>query len=236
VRIDVITLFPGMFEPVLGESMLRIAREKGKLDVRVTDLRDFAADRRRSVDDRPYGGGPGMVLRADVMVRAVREAESRGAAEGLGRPVRLLMSPQGERFTQGVAEELARVEPPWLLIVAGHYEGYDERIRTILEPREVSVGDYVLTGGELPAMVVIDAVARLIPGVLGAPDAHECESFRSGLLEYPQYTRPEVVEGRPVPEVLKSGDRGRIADWRRAQAVKRTAGRRPDLLAGRDAR
>ncbi len=230
MRIDVVTLFPDMFRPVLDESILRIAREKGKLEVHLTDLRGFAADRHRSVDDRPFGGGPGMIIKADVVVRAVRALEERAGASGDRRPVRILMTPQGEPFTQGIAEELAQGEGRWLVLIAGHYEGYDERIRTILSPREISIGDYVLTGGELPAMVVIDAVVRLLPGVLGAADAHDEESFKGGLLEYPHYTRPEEFEGHRVPEVLRSGDHRRIAEWRRAQAVKRTRLRRPDLM------
>jgi tRNA (guanine37-N1)-methyltransferase len=223
MRIDIVTLFPGMFSPVLGESMIRIAQEKGKVDIRVTDLRDFTTDRHRSVDGRPFGGGPGMVIKVEPVVDAVRAIESEGCA-----PVRLLMSPQGVTFTQRAAEELAK--EPRLLIIAGHYEAYDERIRTVLEPREISIGDYVLTGGELPAMVVIDSVVRLLPGVLGAEDAHDFESHASGLLEYPQYTRPPEFEGHAVPDVLKSGDHARIAEWRQAQAVKRTRERRPDLL------
>ncbi len=223
MRIDIVTIFPGMFRPVLGESMIRIAREKGKVDIRVTDIRDFATDRHRSVDDRPFGGGPGMVIKVGPVVDAVRAVESEGPA-----PLRLLMSPQGEPFTQRAAEELAK--EPRLLIIAGHYEAYDERVRSVLEPREISIGDYVLTGGELPAMVVIDAVVRLLPGVLGAKDAHDFESHASGLLEYPQYTRPPEFEGHAVPEVLTSGDHARIAAWRQEQAVKRTRERRPDLI------
>ncbi len=168
--IDIVTIFPEMFRPVLDASILGIARGKGLVETRLTDLRDFTDDRHRSVDDRPFGGGPGMVLKGGPVVKAVRALEAEGPA-----PVRLLMSPQGERFTQGIAEELAREER--LLIIAGRYEGYDERIRTVLSPREVSIGDYVLTGGELPAMVIVDAVARLVPGVLGAADATAEESF-----------------------------------------------------------
>jgi len=222
MRIDVITIFPEMFAGVLGSSMLKIAQERRKLEVRLANLRDFADDRRRTVDDRPFGGGPGMILKVEPIVRAVRALEAEPP-----QPVRLLMSPQGERFTQSIARELSTKER--LLIIAGHYEGYDERVRTLLEPREISIGDYILTGGELPAMVVIDAVARLIPGVLGAEDANESESFSSGLLEYPQYTRPLEFEGERVPEVLRSGDHARIAQWRRAQAILRTRSRRPDL-------
>jgi tRNA (guanine37-N1)-methyltransferase len=225
MRIDVLTMFPEMFRCVLGASILKIAQERGHAEIRLTDLRDFTSDRHRSVDDRPFGGGPGMLVKVEPVVRAVRAIESEGP-----RPVRILLTPQGERLGQGLAQELAREER--LLLIAGHYEGYDERIRGILKPREISVGDYVLTGGELPAMVVIDAVVRLIPGVLGAEDAHDVESFSSGLLEHPQYTRPVEFEGERVPEVLLSGDHGRIAAWRRAQAVRRTRKRRPDLGGG----
>lgn len=226
--IDIVTIFPDMFRPVLDTSILRIAQEKGAVEVRVSDLREFTDDRHRSVDDRPFGGGPGMILKVEPVVKAVRSLEEKGP-----KPVRLLMTPQGERFTQGLAEELARQER--LLLIAGHYEGYDERIRTVLEPREISLGDYVLTGGELPAMVVVDAVVRLLPGVLGAEDAHEFESFSpgsGGMLEYPHYTRPPEFEGHRVPEVLKSGDHARVDEWRRAQAMKRTRLRRPELLQG----
>ncbi len=237
MRIDILTIFPDMFRGILGESMLRLARERGKVAYHLTGLRDFTTDRHKSVDDRPFGGGPGMILKVEPIVKGVREIERRGREE-VGRdaaPVRILTSPQGERFTQTIAEELSRES--WLLFMTGRYEGYDERIRTILEPRELSIGDYVLTGGELPAMVMIDAVVRLIPGVLGAEDAQKEESFSASegggrTLEYPQYTRPVEFEGHRVPEILRSGDHERIARWRRAQAVTRTRERRPDLLEG----
>jgi tRNA (guanine37-N1)-methyltransferase len=223
--IDVVTIFPDMFEAVLGSSMLRIAQARGKVEITLVDLRDFTEDRHRTVDDRPFGGGPGMVMKVEPVVRAVRAVESSGPPA-----TRILLTPQGERFDQRTAEELSKRER--LLFVVGHYEGYDERIRTVLAPREISIGDYVLTGGELPCMVVIDAVVRLLPGVLGAADGTEQESFSEGLLEYPQFTRPAEFEGHAVPEVLRSGDHQRVAKWRRAQALKRTARRRPDLLAG----
>ena len=224
MRVDIVTIFPEMFRGVVGESMLKIAREKGLLDVVLTDLREYAGDRHRSVDDRPYGGGPGMVMKVDVLVKAVRDVVAR--AEPAGRLI--MMSPQGESFTQAKARELAGEER--IVIVAGHYEGYDERTRDILRPEEVSIGDYVLTGGELPAMVVLDAVARLIPGVLGSPESLVDESFGSGGLDYPHYTRPEEFEGRKIPEVLRSGDHSKIADWRRQASEERTQRRRPDLL------
>lgn len=228
MRVDIITIFPGMFAGVLGESILKIAQEKGKLRVVVTDLREFAADRHHKVDDRPYGGGPGMVMKAEPVVKAVREI--RGLEPG--DPGRLLlMCPRGRRFSQGYARELAASSR--LVLVAGHYEGYDERIVACLRPELVSIGDYVLTGGELPALVVLDAVARLLPGVLGDAESAVSESFapgNAGWLEYPQYTRPAVFEGQAVPEVLVSGDHAKIAAWRREQARSRTQRERPDLL------
>ena len=228
MRIDCITLFPEMFEPWLGTSIMRIAREKGLVDVVLVDLRDFAEDRRGTVDDRPFGGGPGMVLKPEPVVRAV---ESMRAQEREGSETRLiLLTPQGEPFNQEVARELAT--RPRLVLVAGHYEGFDERVRLILRPRELSIGDYVLSGGELPAMVVMEAVVRLIPGVLGDERSAEEESFEAGLdglLEYPQYTRPREFRGYGVPEVLLKGDHGEIARWRRDQARRRTDERRQDL-------
>ena len=232
--IDVVTIFPDMFRAVLGQSIVKRAQERRLVEIRLTDLRESAVDRHRTVDDRPFGGGPGMILKVEPVVKAVRALEADGPAA-----VRVLLSPQGERFTQDIAEELSLRER--LLFIAGHYEGYDERIRTMLAPRELSAGDYVLTGGELPCMVVIDAVVRLLPGALGAEDAHDFESFGEGpsdvpgarLLEYPQYTRPMEFEGHVVPAVLRSGDHERVAQWRRAQAIKRTRERRPDLLEGR---
>lgn len=224
MRLDVISVFPGIFEPYVGASMLGIAREKGALEFAAHDLRDWALPGvHRAVDDSPYGGGAGMVLRPEpyfAAVRAVTALDER-------KPLVVLMSPQGETLTQETAERLAGEER--LLILCGRYEGFDERIRSLAD-LELSIGDYVLTGGELPAMVVIDAVARLLPGVLGGEDSAGDESFTTGLLEYPQYTRPASFEGMAVPNVLVSGDHGRIARWRREQAIARTAKRRPDLL------
>ncbi len=229
MRVDIITIFPEMFGAVIGSSMLRIAREKGLLDVEITDLRDYTADRHRSVDDRPFGGGPGMVMKVDVLVEAVRGVRASAVNEaGEGRLV--LLSPQGEPFCQRKAEELAKESR--IVLVAGHYEGFDERVREILGPEEISIGDYVLTGGELPAMVVLDAVTRLIPGVLGHDDSNKEESFSSGRLDHPQYTRPVEFEGHTVPEVLRSGDHARIDEWRAIASEERTRARRPDLLEG----
>ncbi len=203
-----------------------VAREKGLVDVVLVNLRDFAEDRRGTVDDRPFGGGPGMVLKPEPVVRAVESILREERAE---TPL-VLLTPQGEPFTQRIARGLAA--EPRLVLVAGHYEGFDERVRLILEPREVSIGDYVLSGGELPAMVMMEAVVRLIPGVLGDERSAEEESFEAGLdglLEYPQYTRPREFRGYGVPEVLLSGDHEEIVRWRRDQARRRTAERRQDL-------
>lgn len=220
MEIDVLTLFPEMFEPVLGASILKIAREKGIVRFRVVDIRDFTTDRHRTVDDRPFGGGPGMVLKCEPVFAAVEHTEALSETPA----TRVLLTPQGERLTQGLAGELAGLGR--LLLVCGHYEGYDERIRLGLAPREVSVGDYVLTGGELPAMVLIDAVVRLLPGVLGKESSLEEESFSNGLLEYPHYTRPREFRGMEVPEVLLSGDHERIRRWRLEQSRRRTQQRR----------
>ncbi len=228
MRIDVLTLFPGMFEPVLSDSMLKIAQEKGLAEICVHNIRDYSADRHRKVDDRPYGGGPGMVMKPDVVVAAVEAVEAMDP-----RPAeRILLSPQGRRFEQPLARALARRER--LLLICGRYEGFDERILLALKPLELSIGDYVLTGGEAPAMVVIDAVVRLVPGVLGHPQSAEQDSFESGLLDYPQYTRPVEFRGMRVPDVLLSGDHAAIARWRREQARKKTARVRPDLLKRQD--
>jgi tRNA (guanine37-N1)-methyltransferase len=228
MRIDILTLFPAMFQGVLGESMLKIAQEKGILRAFVTNLRDFTTDRHKTVDDRPYGGGPGMVMKPEPVVTGVRTVRTQEPEE----PGRLLlMCPRGRKFDQQHARELANEKR--LVLVAGHYEGYDERIVEILKPELLSIGDYVLTGGELPALVVIDAVVRLLPGVLGDSESVTSESFapaNEGMLEYPQYTRPAVFEGLGVPEVLVSGDHAKIAEWRRQQALEITKRERPELL------
>ena len=201
MRVDILTLFPAMFPPVLSESILRIAQEKRIVECHVHDLRPFGEGSRRNVDDRPYGGGPGMVMTCAPVFQAVEEIEREA-----GRAHRILTSPQGRLLTNDVAVELAAV--PHLLIVCGHYEGYDERIPVGLEADEVSIGDYVLTGGELAAMVIVDAVVRLIPGVLGDEESSRRDSFAQGVLGYPQYTRPPEFRGMKVPEVLLSGDHG----------------------------
>lgn len=228
MRVDVVTIFPPMFEGVISQSMIRIAREKGLLDVALTDLRDYTLDKHRTVDDRPFGGGPGMVLKAEPVVKAVRDLRTR-MPDPPGRV--LLMCPQGRVFSQGYARELSR--EPRLILLCARYEGYDERIVELLKPERVSIGDYVLTGGELPAMVVLDAVTRLLPGVLGDEASAVSESFspeNEGLLEYPQYTRPAEFEGLKVPDVLLCGDHAKIEAWRREQSLERTRASRPDLL------
>jgi len=221
MRIDVVTLFPAMVEPPLGESMLGRARARGLVDIRVVDLRDWAEGRHRVTDDYQFGGGGGMVLKPEPLFAAVEALRTPGARV-------ILMDPRGRRFTQAVAAELAR--EAHLILLAGRYEGVDERVRTGLADDVISIGDYVLTGGELPALVVADAVTRLLPGVLGSAGAAERESFASGLLEPPQYTRPEAFRGARVPPVLLSGDHARIARWRRAQALWLTWRHRPELL------
>jgi tRNA (guanine37-N1)-methyltransferase len=221
MRIDVVTLFPGMLAGVLGESMLRVARERGVVDVRVVDLRDHTEGRHRVADDYPFGGGGGMVLKPEPLFTAVEALRAPGSRV-------VLLCPQGPTFTQATAARLARV--PHLVLLCGHYEGVDERVRAHVVNEEISIGDFVLTGGELPAMVVLDAVVRLLPGALGDPDGAARESFAAGRLDYPQYTRPAEFRGFSVPEVLLSGDHGQIARWRRREALRRTVARRPDLL------
>lgn len=221
LHIDVVTIFPGMFVSPFGESMIRRAMDRQLVSLQVHDLRDYCHDRHRVVDDYPYGGGAGMVMRPEPAIRALQSLRDED-----GRGTIILTSPQGDLFSQAMAVELAEKER--LLFFCGHYEGVDERIRSQVD-REVSIGDYVLTGGELPAMVMIDAVVRLLPGVLGSAASLDEESF-SPLLEYPHYTRPAEFEGMMVPDVLRSGHHRQIRQWRRQQALWRTFCRRPDLL------
>lgn len=223
LRIDILTLFPEMFSAWLGTSIPKRAAEKNLVSYHLTNIRDFATDAHQSVDDKPFGGGPGMVMMAPVLFDAVEFAEKQDV-----RPAtRILLSPQGEKFDQRIADEL--VGKDRVLLIAGHYEGFDERIIEGLGPREISIGDYVLSGGELPAMVVIDAIVRLLPGAIGAEDGAADESFADGLLEHPQYTRPRDFRGMPVPEILLSGNHAAIAKWRAEQRKLRTQSRRPDL-------
>ena len=230
MRIDIVTIFPTMFDAVLGASILKRACVSGALTAQAHDLRRWSPDRKHlKVDDRPFGGGPGMVMRPEPFFAAVEELQGQGAGgKGQERPRVILLSPQGERFTQETARRLAQI--PWLILLCGRYEGVDERVREALVDEELSIGDYVLTGGELPAMVVLDAVARLIPGVLGDARSPREESFSRWLLEYPQYTRPREFRGMAVPKVLLSGDAHAVAVWRELAAWRRTRQQRPDLF------
>jgi tRNA (guanine37-N1)-methyltransferase len=221
MKIDVLTLFPAMFAGPLDESIVKRAREAGLLDLKIHNLRDYAHDRHRTVDDRPFGGGPGMLLKPEPIFEAVESLAREGTRV-------VLLSPSGRPFSQAIARELAQADD--LLFISGHYEGFDERIREQLADDELSIGDYVLTNGALPAMVIIDAVTRLLPGVLGDDESADEESFSQGLLEYPQFTRPAEFRGLKVPEVLLSGNHAEIAKWRAEQARLRTKERRPDLL------
>jgi tRNA (guanine37-N1)-methyltransferase len=223
VRIDVITIFPAMIEAALAEGVVGRARTRGPLDIRVRDLREFTDDRHRTVDDVPYGGGPGMVMKPEPLFRAVEAVTADQAAP---TPV-LLMTPQGRRLTHEVARELSGLGR--MVLICGRYEGVDERVSEALVTDEISIGDYVLSGGELPALVLIDAVARFVPGVVGDAESVVTESFADGLLDHPQYTRPAVFRGMAVPEVLVSGNHGEIARWRANERVRRTEARRPDL-------
>ena len=222
-RADIITLFPDLFPGPLGASVIGRALNEGLWSLKATQLRDFAEDRHRTVDDTPAGGGPGMVLKPDILAAAIDAV----APDGDPRP-RLLMSPRGAPLSQKRAHELA--EGPGAVIVCGRFEGVDQRVIEARALEEISIGDYVLAGGEVAAMVLLEATIRLIPGVLGATESRDEESFETGLLEYPHYTRPQVFEGRDIPDVLVSGDHGKVDRWRRDEAEKLTRQRRPDLL------
>ncbi len=226
MRIDVLTLFPEVFGPFLASSIVGRAVRSGLVSLSCTSLRDFAVDKHRSVDDRPFGGGPGMVLMCGPVFAALEKIETERNSEI--RPTRILLSPQGDLLTQAMAAELSR--EPWLVLLCGHYEGFDERIGAGVQAREISIGDYVLSGGEPAAIVLIDAIVRLLPGALGDEQSAAADSFSDGLLEYPHYTRPRDFRGMQVPEILLSGDHEKIAAWRREQALERTRQRRPDLL------
>ncbi len=227
VRVDFVTIFPKMFEPLLAEGVIARGVKQGLLDVRVWDLRNFATDRHRSTDDEAYGGGPGMVMLAEPVLRCVDAIIAEGSASAVS-PRIIMTTPQGRVFRQSVAGEL--LEARWLVILCGRYEGFDERVRETLHPDEISVGDFVVSGGELPAMLMADAVGRLVEGVVGNSSSVEEDSFYSGLLDYPHYTRPEEVRGLKVPEILLSGHHENIRRWRREQALQATLTRRPDLL------
>lgn len=228
MRIDVITIFPAMIEAALAEGVVGRARARGVLDIRLHDLRDYTEDRHRTVDDVPYGGGPGMVMKPEPLFRAVEAAVDVEKDEPRRPAPVILMTPQGRLLTHEVATRLSALER--MVVICGRYEGVDERVSQALATDEISIGDYVLSGGELPALVLIDAVARLVPGVVGDAESVVKESFADGLLDYPHYTRPAVFRGLAVPDVLVSGNHGEIERWRAQQRVRRTEERRPDLL------
>jgi len=223
MRIDVLTLFPEMFGGVFGASIVKRAQDKGLVEIGLTNIRDYAEDKHRSVDDKPYGGGAGMVMMCPAVFAAVEDVQKRAASADEV----ILLTPQGRRFDQALAQELAGTQR--LILIAGHYEGFDERIRDNVATMEISLGDYVISGGEIAAMMVVDAVVRLIPGVLGDEQSCRDESFSDGLLEYPQYTRPANFRGLEVPQILLSGNHRQIRQWRRHQAEQRTMQRRPDM-------
>ncbi len=233
MKIDILTLFPEMFEGPLKESIIGKAAGNGVVKIETHDIRQFTRDRHGQADDRPYGGGPGMVMKPEPVFEAVEYITGRETCRSIDRRVRIIfMSPQGETFTQEKAGELA--EERHLIFICGHYEGIDERVGEKLATDEISIGDYVLTGGELAAMVVVDAVVRLLPGALGAEDSARKDSFSEKLLDYPHYTRPAVYRGMEVPGVLLSGNHGEIDKWRRQEALRRTLSRRPDLIEKAD--
>jgi tRNA (guanine37-N1)-methyltransferase len=224
MRVDVLTLFPEMFESLLGCSILNRAQEASLVEIALTDIRDFAADSYRKVDDKPYGGGPGMVMMPGPLFDCFEHVQTLSPDKART----ILLTPQGQRFDQKKAAELSKEKR--LILIAGKYEGFDERIRIGLDAEQISIGDYVLNGGELAAMVIIDAVVRLLPGALGDEDSSKDDSFSNGLLEYPQYTRPEVFRDMKVPDILLSGNHAKIAQWRKQQSLERTKKWRPDLL------
>lgn len=225
MRIDILTLFPAMFEGPFSESILKRSIEQGILDIHLTNFRNFAYDKHRQVDDSPFGGGSGMVLKPEPLFRAVQYVKTQSAAK---KKRVVLLSPNGVTLTQNKAKELAEYEQ--LILICGHYEGFDARIEKNLADEAVSIGDYVLTGGELPAMVMVDTIARMLPGVLGSAESAVTDSFYESILEFPQYTRPRSFLGMDVPEVLFSGDHAKIASWRKQQALIQTVKNRPDLL------
>ena len=223
LRFDIVSIFPGMFESPFGESIIQRAREEGLLDIRLHDLRDYSLNKHRKVDDNPFGGGVGMVMNVEPIARAISAVKKE-----VPETRTILLSPGGRPLDQEKAWELSRL--PSLTLICGRYEGIDERIRLHYVDEEISIGDYVLTGGELPAMVLVEAISRLLPGVLGDPESVVEESFHDDLLEYPQYTRPRDYEGFKVPEILVSGDPKKIRDWQKSEALKKTTQVRPDLL------
>ena len=223
LRFDIVSIFPGMFESPFGDSIIQRAREEGLLDLRVHDLRDYSLNKHRKVDDTPFGGGVGMVMNVEPIARVVAAIKKE-----VPETRTILLSPGGRPFDQEKAWELSRL--PSLTLICGRYEGIDERVRLHFVDEEISIGDYILTGGEIPAMVLVEAISRLVPGVLGDPESIVEESFAGDLLEYPQYTRPRDYQGFKVPKILVSGDHKKIRDWQKAEALKKTARVRPDLL------
>jgi len=223
MRIDILTLFPSMFENILNESILKRAQVKGLASIEIHNLRDWTSDAHKTADDKPFGGGPGMVMKVEPVYMALEEL---GLIDKKGSMV-ILLTPQGKKLEQKSVKKLAKYDR--LALICGHYEGVDERIRSFAD-EEISIGDYVLTCGELPALVLIDSVVRLIPGVLGDNESLKCESFENRLLEYPQYTRPADFQGMKVPDILLSGNHKKIEEWRTKEATKRTSERRPDLI------
>lgn len=225
MQIDIITIFPRMFDPVLNESIIKRAQTKGRVQIKTHDLRNYTKDKHRKVDDRPFGGGPGMVFTPDPIFRAVESIKKRTK---LKKPKVILLSPQGKQLDHKLAKKLSKLKQ--IILICGHYEGVDERVRSNLITHEISIGDYVLTCGELPAMVLVDTVVRLIPGVLGKDKSTHSESFVQGLLEYPQYTRPATYRNMRVPDVLLSGNHSEINKWRKSKALAITKIKRPDLI------
>lgn len=225
MRIDIFTLFPEQFASAMDSSIPKIAQEKSLLEINLVNWREFATDSHGTVDDRPYGGGSGMVLKVDILDKGLKSLLSSNPNK---IPYVILLTPQGEKFTQEIATSIAKED--WLVLICGHYEGFDERIREHLVDRELSIGDYILSGGEIPAMVLTDTIARLLPGVLGNSNSTQEESFTDDLLEYPQYTRPEDYNGWKVPPLLLGGNHEEIKKWRQTQRLKRTKKKRSDLL------
>src|SRR5438477_9348781 len=234
MRFDFVTIFPRMFDPLIAEGVIARGIKQKLLDVRVHDLRDYASDKHRSTDDEAYGGGPGMVMLAEPVLRCVETINGGQVplpirtGEGACPPHVILTTPQGRRFDQSIAKELASKE--WLVFLCGRYEGFDHRVHEALQPDEISIGDFVVSGGELPSMLIADAVGRMVEGVVGNQGSVEEDSFFNGLLDYPHYTRPEELRGMRVPEILMSGHHENIRKWRKEQALAATLGRRPDLL------
>ncbi|KJJ83225.1 tRNA (guanine-N1)-methyltransferase [Candidatus Omnitrophus magneticus] len=227
MKIDVLTLFPDMFKGPFDESIMKIAKKKGLIEINLCDIRQWTFDKHRSADDKPFGGGPGMVMKVEPVDMGIKEIKNKANLAQCVEPKIILLTPQGEKFNQSVAVKISRLKH--IVLICGHYEGVDERIRSFVD-FEISIGDYVLTCGEIPAMVICDSIVRLLPGVLGDEESIKEESFENGLLEYPQYTRPSEYKGMKIPEILLCGDPKKIKKWRSEESLRRTKERRPDLL------